>query len=245
MRVASRQNPRGQPTVASISATARIIHDFQAQWIHRFVQILHSHGKSIGTGTLRENIFDYLHELDATMVKISFCYPFFMTKTTPRSEQECIVRYNCTYSAKVTATSESAKILLKVEVPALTTDPASTPNERRGLFAQLSKVQLEVQPHNEVYPEDLVDVVDRHCLAPVYSFLTQADQAAIIRQVHSTRRSSVVMVDAVKEELARNSSVEWYSVACENLSMLNCYGTIVGTEKDIWIPSTCYDFSEL
>ena len=28
----------------------------------------------------------------------------------------------------------------------------------------------------DVFPEDLVDLVDRHALAPVYSFLTEADQ---------------------------------------------------------------------
>ena len=245
MKVASRQDPRGQPTVASISVTARIIHDFQAHWIHKFIEILHDHRDRIGTETLRVNILDYLRELQATSVRINFKYPYFMEKTTPTSKQHCLVRYNCTYSAEVASTEEHPRILFRIEVPALTTDPASTSNERKGLFAQLSKVQLDVQPHNEVYPEDMVDVVDKHCLAPVYSFLVQSDQAEIIKLVHSFRCSSILMVDAIKEELARNSSIEWYSVSCENLSIMNCYSTIVGTEKNMQIPSTCYDFTEL
>ncbi|MGB5748561.1 MAG: hypothetical protein WBM69_16390 [Desulfobacterales bacterium] len=55
MRVISKKNSGGQPTVANISISARIMQEFEARWIDRFIRVLHQHRDSIGTGTLRTN----------------------------------------------------------------------------------------------------------------------------------------------------------------------------------------------
>lgn len=245
MRVASRRDPQGQATIATINITARISREFQAQSIQKFIEIIQRHGEAIGTRTLRRNIIDYLRELQATAVTIDFSYPYFIEKAAPKSGLANLIRYKCTYSAKATASDDYPRLSFKIRVPALTTDPGSNPASDCGLFAQLSRVEIEVQPRNEVFPEDLVEIVDRQALCPIYPFLTSEDQSEVVQRVHSTRRSSVVMVDAIKEELARNSSLEWYAVRCENYSMLNPYSTLLTTEKSVWIPCSCYDFEEL
>lgn len=245
MRVASRREPQGQQTVAAISITARISRQFQAQSIHRFIEIIQRHGGAIGTETLRVNILDYLRELEAATVRIEFNYPYFMEKAAPQTGLKNLIRYRCSYAAKATASDDYPRLRFKIRVPVLTTDPASQPGLNGGLFAQLSEVEIEVEPHNEIYPEDLIEVVDRQSLCPLYPFLSPDDQRAVLEKVHSSRRTSVVMVDAIKEELAHNSGLEWYSVRCENYSMLNRYSTLLTTEKSVWVPSSCYDFEQL
>ena len=123
-----------------------------------------------------------------------------------------------------------------MEVPVITTYPASDPEKPGGLFGQLSIVVIEIQSGKEIYPEDLVEIVDRHALSPVYSFLTEEDQIFVIQKVHSEKRSSVVMTDRVKEELARSEGIDWYSVRCSNFGMLHSYSTVIGTEKSMWVP---------
>ena len=83
IQVLSKANPEGQATVAEISASARIMREFEAQWIDKFIQIIHRHRESIGTTTLRKNIMVYLKELDATTATVTFEYPFFIEKLTP------------------------------------------------------------------------------------------------------------------------------------------------------------------
>ncbi len=80
MRVASKVNPEGQQTIANISISARIIREFEARWIDKFIQIIHQHRDRIGTKTLQVNILDYLNQLQAKAVKIDFNYPFFVEK---------------------------------------------------------------------------------------------------------------------------------------------------------------------
>jgi GTP cyclohydrolase FolE2 len=184
---------------------------------------------------------DYLRELNATMVKVDFAYPYFIEKLTPVSREKCLVRYMCNYSAKASSVEEKAKIFFRLEVPAISTYPASSPEKPGGLFGQLSAVVIEVQSEKDIYAEDLVDAVDRHALMPVYSFLTEEDQAFVIERIHSERKSSVVMTDGIKNELARNRDITWYSVTCSNFGMLHSYSTVVHTEKSMWVPLSGYE----
>lgn len=240
MRVISKVDPDGQFTIANISINARIMQEFEARWIDKFIQIVHQHRERIGTKTLSVNIIDYLEELQATTVRIDFEYPFFVEKLTPVSEEKCLVRYLCNYSAKVTSVDNEPKIIFKMEIPCITTYPGSAPEKPGGLFGQLSVADIEVESKKNIHPEELVEIVDSHALSPVYSFLTENDQVYIIQKVHSEKKSSVVMIDEIKNELARNSDIKWYSVRCSNFGMLHSYSTIIGTEKNKWIPFSGY-----
>ncbi|MFH1878794.1 MAG: GTP cyclohydrolase, FolE2/MptA family [Candidatus Omnitrophota bacterium] len=240
MKVVSRAHPGGQQTVASISINARIMHEFEAGWIDKFIQILHSHRDRIGTETLKENIVDYAKELNASSVRAEFDYPFFVEKLTPVSREKCLVRYLCAYSAR-TSTVDKPKIHFKIQIPVITTYPVSSKEQPGGLFGQLSIVSIEIETKKDVYPEDIIEIVDKHALVPVYSFLTEADQINVIKKIHSEKKDSVVMTDEIKNELAHNPDINWYSVRCANFGMLHSYSTVIGTEKSFWIPFSTFE----
>jgi GTP cyclohydrolase I len=241
IRAVSRSQADGQPTVASISINARIMQAFEARWIDRFIHILHIHRDNIGMSTLRGNLKDYILELEATALKIDFDYPFFVEKTTPVTGEKCLVRYLCQYSAKTHSVDEPAAVTFKIQVPCITTYPASDASSPRGLFGQLSVLDVAVRSQADVYPEEIVQLVDKHVLASVYSFLSEEDQRCIIEKVHSEEKTSVVVVDEVKQELARDRNIEWYAIDCSNYGMLHSYSTVIRTEKSAWVPFSGYD----
>ena len=154
MRVASREDPEGQPTVANISVAARIMHKFEAQWIDMFIKILHTHRDSIGTKTVRTNIGDYYKALQAISVTAGFDYLFFVEKLTPVSKEKCLVAYQCTYSTKVSGIEPTPKVQFTIKVPCIITYPASVADEGKRLFGQLSmKKQMTVfsVDRNEIF----------------------------------------------------------------------------------------------
>ncbi len=236
MKAFSKVNPDGQPTIAGISIKARIMHEFEARWIDKFVQVLHLHRDRIGTKTLRENIGDYMTELKATAIRVDFNYPFFIEKLTPVSKEKCLVQYTCTYSAKAPSLDNMPKVTFKIKVPCITTYPMSGADKPGDLFGQLSFVVIEVESVKDIFPEDLVDIVDKHALAPVYSFLTEEDQLYLIRKIHSEKKTSVVMVDEIKNDLMHIKNLDFYSVNCTNFGMIHSYGTVIRTEKSMWVP---------
>ena len=243
IRAVSRNQADGQPTIANISINARIMQAFEARWIDKFIHILHSHRDNIGTKTLRGNLKDYITELEATALKIDFDYPFFVEKTTPATRERCLVQYLCQYSAKAHSIDEPATVTFKIQVPCITTYPASDAASPTGLFGQLSILDIAVQSQADVYPEDIVQLVDKHVLASVYSFLGEEDQRFIIERVHAEEKTSVVVVDEVKKELARNRNIEWYAIDCSNYGMLHSYSTVIRTEKSAWVPFSGFDES--
>ena len=58
-----------------------------------------------------------------------------------------------------------------------------------------------------MYPEDILAIVDKYALSPAYSFLTKEDQRFIIGKIHSENKTSVVMVDEIKKELAADRAL--------------------------------------
>ena len=240
MRVSSRVEPDGQPTVGNISIRARISNEFEANWIDKFIQIVHQHRDKIGTRNLKANTLDYLRELNATSAEITYQHPFFIEKITPKSKEKCLVKYMCLQSAKASSLDEIPRTLFKIEVPVITTDPASAGEKDGGLFGQTSIVSVEVKADREIVPEDIVDIVDRHALSPVFSFLTSDDQMHIIQKIHTETKSSVVMTDEIKEDLARDPEISWFSVRCSNFGMLHSYSTVVATERSPWVPFSGY-----
>ncbi len=245
INVISRVNPGGQPTVANISIDARIMHEFEACWIDKFIEILHKHRGNIGTKTLRVNIMDYLKGLKATMVKVNFEYPFFIEKITPVSKKKCLVKYLCNYTAKISVTEDSPNITFDMAIPVITTYPQSNKDITGGLFGQLTTVRIKVESKEDIFPEDLVDIVDQHALSPIYSFLTKEDQLQIIKKVHAEYKTSVMMIDEIKEELSHNANISWYSISCSNFGMLHPYATVIEVEKSMWVPLSDYSDDEI
>jgi len=236
MRVVSKVQPEGQQTVADISISSLIYREIEAGWIDRFVQVLHEHRDRVGTKTLRANIRDYMERLKALMVRVDFDYPFFIEKRTPVLQEKCLVRYRCTYSARCSDMKSEVAAIFTIQVPVITTYPVSADEVPAGLFGQLSVVTVEVETQADVFPEDLVELVDRHALVPVFSFLTKEDQQFVIQKVHSSRKTSVAMIDEIKDELRFMPGIDSYTIRCTNFGMLHSYSTFVGTEKSMWVP---------
>ncbi len=244
IRVLSKREPDGQATVAQISIAAEIMKDFEARWINRFMQIVHRQGAKLGTQSLRAHALEYLKEFQANAVRVCFEFPFFVEKVTPVSRERCLVQHRCASSVKLTSADEKPEAVFAVTVPCLTTHPGSAPDQNGGLFAQLTEIKVEVESREDVYLEDLVELVDRHALSPTSSVLTTEDQASVIRRVHEIDRSSVVVTDEIKAELARDARIDWYSVRALNRGLFHYHDTFIRTQSSDWVPSSRHDEDE-
>lgn len=235
--VKSRSCPQGQHTVATIGIRARIMKEFEPQWIDRFIQIVHEHRDHIGLKELSDNIRDYHQRLNASSVHVDMAFPFFYEKITPVSHEKCLVRYLCTYSGSYPSVIDKGlRVSLRIVCPVITSYPLPQNGNGDGSFGQLSQVRIEASAKAELYPEDLIEIVDRHALAPVYSFLTPDDQRHVISRISHERKTSVVMVDEIKDDLTRHPAVSWYSVSCDSYGMLHVYSTAISTEQSYWVP---------
>ena len=124
--------------------------------------------------------------------------------------------------------------MFRISIPCITTYPVSE-TEEKGFLAQLSVVSIQTRSPSDLFPEDLVSIVDAHALAPVYSFLAVEDQRELISRIHSKKKTSLVMIDEVRQELSLDKRIDFFTVRCSNFGLLHSYSTHIGTEKS-WSP---------
>ena len=147
-----------------------------------------------------------------------------------------MVHYRCRYDAKLPSITDQPTVRFRMEIPAITTYPVSKPDSPGGLFDQLSVFSVDTESYQEVYPEELVSIVDRSASAPVYSFLSEEDQQLLIEQVHARERYSNVVAEEIDREVGKISTVTWHAVSVTNLGMLHSYSTFASVHKDDWSP---------
>ncbi len=241
----SRASADGQHTVASVSIFARIMREFEAAWIDRFIQILHQSKREARIDSMQSIVRECRESFRAEFVGLEMSYPVFVQKKTPVSTETCLVEYACSYSAVFPSVEHGTKVTFEIKIPCITTYPVSELDGAGGLLAQLSVVSIKALSKSDLFPEDLVTIVDSHALAPMYSFLTLEDQKEIIERVHSRRKTSVVLVDEIKEDLALDKKIDFYTVRCGNFGLLHSFSTLIATEKNYWSPWNVMDDSEL
>lgn len=237
IKAISKLEKDGQPTVAHISVIARIMQEFEPIWIDTFIHVLHKHREKVkNLKEIDEIVNEFKDKLKASSVELVLNYPYFVEKITPVSKEKCLVMYNCSSTAKITGVEEKISNFFRVEIPVITTYPASSKEKPGGLFGQLSRVIININPKTDIYVEDIVEVVDKHALSPIYSYHSEEDQIYLINRIHSEEKTSVEMVDEIKNELAKRKDIKWYSVQCYNYGMLHSYNTIITIEKSLWVP---------
>lgn len=237
IRAISKIEKEGQPTIANISVNTRIMQEFEPIWIDTFISILHNHReKAKNLKEIDEIVKDFIEKLKASSAELILNYPYFVEKITPISKEKCLVMYNCSFTAKISGIEDGISNFFRVEIPVITTYPASSKEKPGGLFGQLSRVIINIHPKKDIYVEDVVEIVDKHALAPIYSYHSEEDQTYLINKIHSEEKTSVEMVDAIKNELAKRKDIKWYSVNCYNYGMLHSYNTVITIEKSLWVP---------
>ena len=246
IKVLSGSSKTGQNTVANISVQARIMKEFEAEWIDKFIQVTHKHRDNIGPEHIKSSVKDYLEALNANSVRIEMSFPYFVEKRTPKSNEPCLVKYDCTYTSLFPSLDNEVKIIFGIKCPVITSYPIdSQAAGKKNSFPQLSILRIEVQPKGEIYPEELIKLADSKSLAPIYSFLSKEDQLYLIEKTQQNYHSSVDMVDEIRLELAKNKDIGWYSISSSNYGMLHNYTTLISLEKSRWVPGSYYDDEEV
>ncbi len=233
IKAISKTEKDGQNTIAKISIQAKIEEEFESEWINKFIQILHEHRDIIGPSTLKKNIRTYFQELNAKMVRIDFNYPYFIAKKTPASEQLNLVKYNCTYSSKMSTTIEP-KTIFRIEIPVITTVPESVKMNAGSFAGQLSIITVTLESYKEIFPETIVGLVENKAISSLYNYLTVDDQNWLTKKIQNTNKTNIVLLDEIDKDLKQNEFILWHSVSCENFNPLQSFSTTMSTERDVW-----------
>jgi GTP cyclohydrolase I len=185
-----------QDTVASISMSVLLPHEYRGTHMSRFIETLDEYKGKVGPATM-EALTEHLRsKLDATEAEIEFKFPYFVRKPAPVSGIMSYMRHGA--SLKGIHKEGTFDMVTGVRVCVQTLCPCSKEISAGGAHNQRARVDLAVRMNELVWFEEMIQMVERSASAPLYTLLKREDEKHVTEQAYSNPR----FVEDVVRDLA-------------------------------------------
>lgn len=135
------------PTVATISMSVHLPHQFKGTHMSRFLEVLAMHEGEVTSRTLPSILHDLKEKLDAVEAHIEVGFTYFVTKEAPVSGAPAKVGCECVFTG--ISNGHGDDLVLSVTVPVTTLCPCSKEISEYGAHNQRGMVTVEVKPRKK------------------------------------------------------------------------------------------------
>ena len=225
------------PTVATISMSVHLPHQFKGTHMSRFLEVLSKHEGEVTSRTLPNILHDLKVSLHAEVAHIEVAFTYFVTKLAPVTGAAAKVGCECVFMGTSNGTTND--LVLRVTVPVTTLCPCSKEISAYGAHNQRGYVTIEVQPKPKrngcelILIEELIEIAEQSGSAPVYALLKRPDERHVTMQAYD---NPVFVEDVVRNAAALLSAdprVAAFTVKAVNQESIhdhNAFAVISGGE---------------
>ncbi|MCL2009369.1 MAG: GTP cyclohydrolase FolE2 [Synergistaceae bacterium] len=219
-----------QSTVASISMSVLLPHEYRGTHMSRFIETLEECKGKVGPATL-EALTELLRfKLDATEAEIEFQFPYFVRKPAPASGILSYMR--CDASLKGIYKENTFDMIAGVEVCVQTLCPCSKEISLHGAHSQRTKVRLSVRMDELVWFEEMIQMVERSASAPLYTLLKREDEKYVTEMAYANPRFVEDVVRDIAVELNGDGRVKWYDVMVVSAESIHNHDAFAAISRD-------------
>jgi GTP cyclohydrolase IB len=209
-----------QNTVATVSLTVDLPHQFKGTHMSRFIEVLNEHGSVIHVDNIREN---------AKQAHVEFEFPFFIEKRAPVTGAIGLMDYTVRFTA--TAAHEDRDFVLTVVVPVATLCPCSKAISRYGAHNQRSQVTLAIRFNELIWIEDLIQLVESAASSELYSLLKRPDEKLVTERAYEHPVFVEDLVRNIAVTANRDTRISWYRIEAENFESIHNHNAYAMIEK--------------
>jgi GTP cyclohydrolase I len=218
-----------QNTVATVSLTVDLPHQFKGTHMSRFIEILNQHGSMIHVDNIRV-ILDHLQtRLDARQAHVDFEFPFFIEKRAPITGAVGLMDYTVKFTA--TASYDERDFVVTVVVPVTTLCPCSKAISRYGAHNQRGQVTFAIRFNAPIWIEELVQLVESAASSELYSLLKRPDEKAVTERAYDHPVFVEDLVRNIAVKANGDSRIVWYKVEAENYESIHNHNAYAMIEK--------------
>lgn len=210
-----------QQTVARLSISVALPHDFKGTHMSRFIEVLNDHRGEITLRTLPAFLKDIKSRLVAESAHIEVSFPYFLERAAPVSGAKALMDYDCLFSAEMNGASED--FILGVRVPITSLCPCSKAISDYGAHNQRGYVDTRVRSVREpdgklalIWIEEIVELVERSASAPVYPLLKRPDERYVTMQAYDKPMFVEDIVRDVAQSLQNDPRISWFRAHAKN-----------------------------
>lgn len=227
-----------QHTMANISMSVNLPHDFKGTHMSRFIAVLNRHRGEITMRTLPTMLDELKEELEAKSAHVEVNFPYVIEKAAPISGEKGLMDYDCSFAAESNGGTDD--FVLGVSVPVTSLCPCSKAISDYGAHNQRGIVKIEIQTVKNsqgeqelVWIEELIEMAELSASAPVYPLLKREDERHVTMQAYDNPVFVEDIVRNVALLLNADKRVSWFRVRVMNQESIHNHSAFAVIERQI------------
>ena len=218
-----------QSTIANVSLTVDLPHQYKGTHMSRFIEVLNEHGPVLHVDRIKTIARELLARLDAQKAHVDFEFPFFLEKKAPVTGAVGLMDYTVRFSA--TLEKNEFDFVLTVIVPVTTLCPCSKAISARSAHNQRGQVTYAIRSRKQIWIEDLIRLVESCASSELYSLLKRPDEKAVTERAYDNPVFVEDLVRAVATHSNAEPNIFWYRIEAENFESIHNHNAYALIEK--------------
>ena len=227
--VMSRQD-KTQSTVASVSMSVLLPHQYRGTHMSRFIEALEDCCGRISPTTLEAVTKRLCDRLDAPEASIRFEFPYFIRRRAPVSGIESFMRYEANLEGIFSV--GRFDMVTGVGVHVQTLCPCSKEISRMGAHNQRAFVRLKVRSSGLVWFEELIRTVEDASSTPLYTLLKREDEKFVTERAYETPRFVEDLARELAVALDRDDRIVWYDISVASAESIHRHDAFAELVRD-------------
>ena len=156
-----------------------------------------------------------IKNLDAQSGELEFKFTYFIDKKSPVKGMVAPMSYHCSFEGRIE--NGDYKFILGVEVPVTTLCPCSKEISENGAHNQRAfiKVRVSYDESEQVWIEDLIELIESCASCPVYPLLKREDEKFVTEKAWDNPKFVEDVLRDVVVKLRNHSVIKEFEVECE------------------------------
>jgi len=220
---------RVQDTIATVSLTVDLPHDFKGTHMSRFVEALNAHGRLFHVKNTPDLLRELQMRLQAGAAHVTMEFPYFIEKQAPVTGARGLVDYTVRFEAS--AYGKERDFILTVVVPVTTLCPCSKAISERGAHNQRGYATVGVRFRKVVWIEDLIARVESCASSEIYSLLKRPDEKAVTERAYDNPVFVEDLVRNIATRLKADPNITWFRAEAENMESIHNHAAYARIES--------------
>jgi GTP cyclohydrolase IB len=214
-----------QNTVATVAMDVDLAAGERGTHMSRFLEVLTEAQAPVTAARLHELADAVRERMGASRARISIAFPYFLDRAAPVTGLSAPVDYE---GRLVAHAGPRPAVDVSVRVPVTSLCPCSREISDYGAHNQRGHVEIDVacQPDGAPWLEDLIDVAEGACSAPIYALLKRSDERHVTMQAYENAAFVEDMARDVAVALRAHPTVRRYRVSVTNQESIHNHNAV-------------------
>ncbi|HOT30218.1 MAG TPA: GTP cyclohydrolase FolE2 [Candidatus Ozemobacteraceae bacterium] len=224
-----------QETVAQVSLSVSLPHQFKGTHMSRFIEVLNRHRGEVTMNTVPTILADLKTRLDAEKARVEVEFPYFLEREAPVSRARALMDYECLFIGEANGNRED--FILGVAVPVTSVCPCSKSISEYGAHNQRGIIEIRVRCRklrsglrDLVWIEELIQIAEESASAPVYPMLKRPDERHVTMLAYDNPAFVEDMVRNVAQRLQNDPRITWFAIKATNQESIHNHNAFAQIE---------------